>query len=49
MIISSNIFLIARDSQMFQTQRETDKTSLTQASSTFERKQGNPKNLGHEG
>lgn len=49
MIVSGNIFLIARDSQMFWTQRETDKASLTQASSTFERKQGNPKNLGHKG
>lgn len=48
-IRSSNIFLTARDSQTFWTQRKNDKTSLTQASSTFKRKQGNPKNMGHEG
>lgn len=47
MIISSNIFLITRDSHMFcSSQRESDKPSLTQESPTFKRKQGNHKNSG---
>ena len=45
-ILSSNIFLRARDSQMFWAQRENDKLSLTPASSTSKRKQGNHKNTG---